>query len=182
MTESMKSMVETKAVVVDGVETISVSDVEMFIIPNHASKYGSEYLLSSCKEDMNKLASLNGIELTEDSMLVQVWMTSDQLASDNLGSHGFRFINKNGELCLCKSYSKSLNMIPADLLKDLKEGDSVDILLPVYCESIESIYDDSKNKDGMYQAVLNAHITAAQKKYRYRRFGNFEDVLIHVTL
>ena len=72
-------------------------------------------------------------------------------------------------------------MIPADLLKDLKEGDSVDILLPVYCESIESIYDDSK-KDGMYQAVLNAHITAAQKKYRYRRFGNFEDVLIHVTL
>jgi hypothetical protein len=63
--------------------------------------------------------------------------------------------------------------MPFDILKDVKEGDSINIKIPIWIRRID---DDGKAAN----ATAEIKLTFQQKGYRYERFGNFEEVVKYV--
>ena len=153
----------------------------VFVIPN-AAGYCRQFWLKSVGERVEKyskdLCSQKGIEFDpEHDKVVQVWFTSkynedlknDYLKEDNLGSgdmssHGFRMDGK--------FYYFKYSYLPYPLIKDVKEGDTMDLEFEV------STVDEDDNRT--YETI-KLHITFDQHSYRYRNFGNFEDVVRRVV-
>lgn len=153
-----------------------------FVIPNEAG-YCRQFWLKSVGERVEKyskdLCSQKGIEFDpEHDKVVQVWFVSkynedlkndylkeDNLESDNLGDHGFRIDGKH--------YDFRYSYLPYPLIKDMKEGDTMDLEMEVVSK------DEDKNH--IYDTI-KLHITFDQHSYRYRRFGNFENALRRVVM
>lgn len=153
----------------------------VFVVPNEAG-YCREFWFKSAGERAEKhskaLCSQKGIEFDpENDKLVQVWFVSkynenlgndylkeDNLGSDNLGDHGFRMDGK--------PYGFRYSHLPYSLIKDMKEGDTMDLEFEVFTED----EDDNRTYD-----TIKLHITFDQRSYRYQRFGNFEDVVRKVV-
>lgn len=158
-------------------------NVAVFVIPNSAG-YCRQFWLKSVGERVEKyskdLCSQKGIEFDpEHDKVVQVWFVSrydenlenDYLKDDNLGSsdmssHGFRM---DGE-----HYDFRYPYLPLPLIKDVKEGDTMDLEFEVETRDID---DNIRVSD-----TIKLHITFDQRSYRYRSFGNFEDVVRKVVM
>ena len=126
-----------------------IYEAEMFIIPNSIYREeGSEYDYWWKGIDA-KFEKYFGKEFAErdrgNRKLVQIWICSDD-GSDNWTDHGCPIDNESFP-----------GWLPSWLIRDMKEGDTIEIDLP------------------KFNAVLK--LTAAQLKYRYKGFGKFEDVL-----
>ena len=125
-----------------------IYNAEMFIIPNSIYREeGSDYNYWWKGID-TKYENYFGKEFSEkekgNRRLVQIWTCSED--SDNWTDHGCPIDNHVFP-----------GWLPSWLIRDMKEGDTIEIDLP------------------KFNAVLR--LTAAQLKYRYRRFGTFENVL-----
>lgn len=154
----------------------------VFVVPN-AAGYCRQFWLKSVGERVEKyskaLCSQKGIEFDpEHDTLVQVWFVSryyenlgnnylkdDNLGSSDMSSHGFRM---DGE-----HYDFRYPYLPLPLIKDVKEGDTMDLEFEVEKRDI----DDNICTSG----TIKLHITFDQRSYRYRSFGNFEDVVRKVV-
>lgn len=137
---------------------------DIFIIPNHALKVSE---LASYKTQIYDTASLNGIVLTDDNLMVQVWISSKDLHSDNCIDHGFVADGPTGSYRVNASVtSPVMSYLPAKMLANIKEGDTFQVKFGFV-------------EDGSCITVT-MELTAAQTKYHYRGFGNFEDALAHV--
>lgn len=122
---------------------------EFFVVPNRAGKL--ENYAQYVQKRIDRLAQFNGIELTPNDEIVEVWIVNED--TDNLVDHGVRVIDEwVRPIC---------GLVPLKLIKKMKEGETIGIVMPC-----------NKNK------LLYCYLTAAQKKYRYKNFGNFEDALL----
>ena len=150
---------------VNGVYEIH-ANAEVFVIPNSANKV-SEYTFRSVIDNAHRMCENLGMEFDEkNDKLAQFWTSSDDLDTENLSCHGFSFEVDGQEV-----YSEYIpECIPVKIYKDIKEGESREVIY----EFEGHIYEPKSSRVPV-RLVLN--VTAAQSKYRYRRFGNFEDVL-----
>lgn len=146
------------------------ADAEIFIIPNRAGKI-QDFLEFSRKRILDKAVELcedNGHKFDqENDYMVEVWMHSNDLNSDNMNCHGsyFTFEGKEYAIGSLPSY------IPKQLIS-IKEKESTTLRYNnLKCRD----YDGNK---GEVDLVLN--LRANQLDYRYCRFGAFEEVLEYV--
>lgn len=135
------------------IKTIKLAG-EMFIIPNSLTKV-RDFVFTSYQEELKELCNLNNISDADNQYMLQIWVVIPEM-SDNLGDHGI-LINDEGYRCRCGS-------IPFDLVKDLKEGDTVTAKF------------DGWHTDTADTVVFELELTAKQLEYRYRSFGAWEEV------
>lgn len=130
----------------------------VFIVPNHAgplSEFGKKY----DGQRMVDTAAANGKEFNPDAdSVIQVWLHAEEsLGCDNLSDHYFEYEGEN--------YRLYANILPASLFTGMMEGDEREMLIPIRSQSEE--------EERKYFRLL---VKAAQRQYRYRRFGDFQDV------
>lgn len=158
---------KTTNMIVNG--TINAT-LEAFIIPNSANLV-TDWMIPSQQERMaekaKKISAVAGcgFDATSDK-LVQLWFVG--MGSENLVDHATMAEDENGnEYVLCADIER----LPEAVFRGHKEGDVIEVPLPATC----------KGKSGNIEVVINAKIKLNQRDYRYRRFGNFEEVLAQVT-
>lgn len=149
---------------------------EVFIIPNPAGVVSSNPIGREAAEYASKITDANGIVYHESfDKLVEFWWTSDDLKSDNLARHGFKIVKDDDNVIFCRNwYTKWMGHLPAKLFADLKEGETKTINVPIH------IPDENEEDVPECNIMLHLDVTASQLKYRYARFGKFEDVLTEV--
>ena len=156
---------------------------EFFIVPNTASVINeNSYAFVSSIIWYESIMKANGHgvetskfqhyetykEMSKSDPLVQVWIATDRCKDftsdlpaikDEFGIYHFVRLSP---------------YIPLSLIKDVKEGDTITLNLPV-----DVFVDDIPAGDyiGEYKSTIRFTLTAAQDKYRYRGFGPFEKAL-----
>lgn len=141
---------------------------DVFVIPNRACRVSGFGIFTEKRTaEMTTMCESSGSTFDPKSdKLVQVWICSDEC--DNYQDHYPRVIIDG------KRYNYRLpGYIPYSLLKDIKENESFKLSMPVDLIS----YDD----DNTIPAIVDITLTAKQGEYRYRRFGNFEEVVHDVV-
>lgn len=147
-------------------------NLEVFIIPNQGgliTNWLSESVQNEFKKNIGEIAELSGREFNpETDKIVQLWFTG--MDCDNMVDHYAWAEDENGNKLSFRA--SNIGHLPASFFDGKKEGDTIDISFPVRA------YDSA---DRATDITVKAHVTLAQSKYRYRRFGNFEDVLAKVV-
>ena len=152
------------------------ANAECFVIPNRASNCENYVFGKAHREDNVRAiveASGETFDVTNDQ-LIQLWITSDELHSDNIECHGFHtMIDGEDVYCHLPSYSSCL---PKQVLPKA-EGVTKRIVIP-RCTAETSrrwLHDNPEAEEKEFEFTLILNLTANQKSYRYRSFGNFED-------
>lgn len=140
----IKNEVSSNLYLQDGVVKGTLS-VDGFIVPNALLNLASEFNKRTA-EYVNAISATSEKPTSEYG--VQVWCVSEN--SDNVGDHGFGVDGK--------WIRPRINVLPANLFFDKKEGDN-----------IEFRYRDDESE-------LTIIMRLNQADYRYARFGKFEDV------
>ena len=150
------------------------ANADVFVIPNHAST-ADEFIFGkeTRKETVSNVCFANAVSYSpEMDKLIQLWIVSDDLQSDNIEDHGFIYkFNGKEYRCHLPAYCHSL---PKTVLPS-KEGETKTVIIP-NCIAEERSHD----ADEEIIFDLELHLTAAQTKYRYKNFGNFEDAVRYV--
>lgn len=154
-------------------KTIDISNgisinADLFIIPNSASKI--EDLLDFVRDEnlkrMQNICELNNMSFNpEKDYLIETWYCSPELECDNIADHSIHVMTQNGEDCIIGVES---HYLPSNLFIGKKEGDVIKVKLPVWVRT-------GSRKNAATDMVADFSITLAQQKYRYRRFGAFEE-------
>ena len=133
---------------------------DVFIVPNHARRFGNcEFPLVIY--NFKKIAEENGVEVTEDSKFIEVWIVCKKdIKTDNLCDHGARVLCDGEEEVVIHP---RISYIPEELLRGNNEGEHITIKFT--------------DKDITFEIDLRL----CQSEYRYARFGTFEEVLELVT-
>ena len=145
-------------------------DADIFVIPNGACRidqFLSESTQERFRKDIAEIAELNGLEFDPNDKLVELWWTErsdDEDHCDNLCRHTFEFSDENGNIV--KTARLDCEHIPHKWLKNLKEGETMELIVPIV--TMTSGY------------TAKVSVRANQKDYRYGRFGNFEEVVSDV--
>lgn len=121
---------------------------DVFVIPNRVGTVGK--LCEHVQRRVYELAEINKMPIGSEDVLIGLWFVGEE--TENLVDHGTMFGGKHRRA--------KCNLIPAKLLMGLHEGEMLKINLP--CD----------NGD-----IIRCEVKAAQKKYRYRSFGSFEDAV-----
>jgi len=151
----------------NGTEVIEASGIG-FVIPNSAGHKNSYF--DNGKHSFMPIVEANNIELKDSDYIIQVWAASEDLGSDNLTAHGFSIIEDGKRMY----YHPRMELLPASIFENKVEGDEVSFDVPIM----------GMDEDGDFtekvKAILRFHMTLNQHEYRYRSFGNFEDVVKRV--
>lgn len=152
------------------------AEADVFIIPNKLYKLKPKYMT-----ELNRIVNVRKIALANNLVydyeaddVIQLWFVSDDLDSENLGDHGFRFYIEDDKYLVPPSESKILSCLPKKMFEGLREGETRTILIPMNDTEIHNCNTGDEEK---VDIELRLTITAAQSKYRYKNFGNFEDTL-----
>ena len=153
------------------VATATLEDMNIFIIPNSPnpiqrmtdSKWSttrSKRMARSMKEmfELNKWG-----EMPSDEKAVEIWWVAENCG--NVYDHHPTVMYEG------KKYELKLDcpFLPMSIIKDWKEGESHVINIPV------SLYE--WETDAKTETVFKATIVPSQTKYRYRRFGTFQECI-----
>jgi hypothetical protein len=154
------------------------ANAEAFIVPNAAGRLNLQYSFARKHLETAKINGISEKEAVEEKY-VELWFSSDELHSENIGDHGCSF-DEDGRRYYIR-YIRTL--IPVSLLKGHKEGEIIPIKLAGSCEMSRDINKDVhdkeyKNEDLDVELQLNVKLN--QLDYRYRRFGTFEQCLQYV--
>ena len=157
---------------------------EVFIIPNTPSKINWASCLGERLADaMNEISKLNGYEFSPDEKLVQLWWTSEDLGSENLGDHGIRVQLNEDHLKIAASCTYNpFGYLPIGMVKDWHDGEEIEIIIPVKTDDNCFVFkngrfDRNATKADEMEIEFHLKVTPSQLKYRYRRFGTFEECL-----
>ena len=147
---------------------------DAFIVPNNGGMIKT--LIGSAQEreteHLNKLCEANGTDFDpEKDTFIQMWFVGeDDFACTNMQDHS----------CHCEVEGKgyvfniSYFWYPTKLFNG-KEGDTVHVTFPEI-----SLYEKRTDKTSKIKADIELDITLKQTAYRYKSFGNYEDVLTQV--
>ncbi|MCM1440210.1 MAG: hypothetical protein NC131_13555 [Roseburia sp.] len=154
------------------INNVLEGNLEVFIIPNEGglvTKWLSESVQKSMTEDINAIAELSGFEFDpKKDVLVQLWFCG--MECENLVDHFVHAEDEDGNKVMFRA--GNIGNLPAKIFDGKKEGDTIDITFPV------TVF--NRGEDIEKEITVKATVTLAQTKYRYRRFGNFEEVLKQV--
>lgn len=147
-------------------------NADLFIIPNSAAKI--EDLIDISRENnlkyMQKICELNGMKFDEQNdYLIETWYCSEEFECDNIPDHSIYCNTEDGQRCIIGVESR--RWLPSNLFKGKKEGDTINVKIPVWVRI------NNRNNGDAIDAIADFTITLSQTKYRYARFGNFEEVL-----
>lgn len=142
---------------------------KVFVVPNHASKVSERLRV---EDHYKMMAEYNDLDQEADEHLVETWIVSDDLGTENLGDHGFRIVDGDKELF---GNCYKIGLIPYSLLKEKKEGDKIELKYVAHVLDISN-RENPQDED----ALLNLTLELDQTDYRYKGFGRFEDVLERV--
>lgn len=150
-------------------------NADIFIVPNPIGTV--DVFFPNVRDEMIKTISGMYVKNGSDGKiyadiskpLVQFWICAkEDLGCDNLGSHGAEIrlnAGEGSELVIPISPAR-IDHMPASFFEGLKEGESLSVVIP-YDQKIE----------GYDEVELHMNLTLAQKKYRYRDHGDFDQVL-----
>lgn len=154
------------------INNVLEGNLEAFIIPNKGglvTNWLSESTQQRMINDIKKISILSSKEFDpKNDPVVQLWFTG--MGCENLVDHYLHAETDDSKRVYMRA--RNLGHLPASFFEGKKEGDSIDLVFPATCEVADS--DDELN------ITVKAKVTLAQTKYRYRSFGNFEDVLRQV--
>lgn len=140
-----------------------------FIIPNNGDH--SDNFRDWIQKWYMPIVETNKISLEKNDYIVQVWSASEEdLDSDNLERHGFT-ITEDGKRI---HYSPRMELLPASMFEGKVEGDTVTFDVPIHG------FDEEGELDDEVIVTLRFNMKLCQREYRYRNFGNFEEVLKRV--
>lgn len=172
----MKNEVSTVNVeIIDGVPTIKANG-RIFVIPNHAGSINS--LKYHCQDSKNEkikkltdLCELNDRDIDDliNEPLIQLWIVSDDLKTNNLEDHGFRFNIGNEEFF---GYAYGIGHLPKSFFDGKKEGDILSLKYKGWYVA--------KNDGNHNDMLLELNLELCQHEYRYKNFGQFEEVISKV--
>lgn len=95
-------------------------------------------------------------------MMVETWIKSDDLKTENMADHGFE-VETDGER---RFFSIPYRHLPVKLFSSAKEGDTVHVTIPIV------------NRETKYvDVLLHLALHIRQLQYRYSNFGPFEKLL-----
>ena len=170
-------------------KTIKTIVADIFIIPNAAFCYNGsvaqeEGLSTDFVSNLKKVWLKNTTEeyrKTHDfknESWIQIWYVTPKEEDSNWCAHT---IDGYEEL---KGWRPISEYLPKTLFAGHKEGDCITIDIP-----IEKLLNKDERKEidlicncdsCQLEATIKVQLQLAQSKYRYRRFGTFEDVLARV--
>lgn len=152
------------------IEKISVSAF-CFIIPNRASGLDEDGWID--QEDMKKFIKrafeINNTEIDPKCKLVEVWIHSTDLNTDNLDCHGGCITLDDGRLV--RIYADA-RYIPSTFLERRKEGAKIKYNIDAWIQ-----ISDEESRD----VILELDLQLCQLESRYRHCGPFEDAYRRVT-
>ena len=139
-----------------------IIECDGFIIPNQVSSISNKIFLredDSYIDSFRKFCDINKVEYDDITAIPQVnlWFTNNEI--DNIARHNFIIDG----IKFSNSYMNNVELIPLPMVKEINEGETMSFLYQ---------YDEPGNEH-----LVKFVCTAAQTKYRYRRFGTFEEVL-----
>ncbi len=144
--------------------TITTETAKCFVVPNSMITANDLYNPETRIPWLEELARINNVKVADmaNEPLVELWFTDkESLGSENLCDHGFT-AEVNGEECF---FVPSITYLPVSFFKDLKEGDKIHFTVPI------------ENPAVGIKASLVMTVELNQRDFRYRRFGDFQDVL-----
>lgn len=124
---------------------------EFFIIPNSASSYSGRDTEDLWDRAQEKHMARFGYIPEKGEKFIQIWAVTPEDEDSNWESHYWEFAKLTGI-----EGDRFPMYLPYNVIQDLKEGDILEL----------------HREDGYV-----FKIRANQLKYRYRRFGRFEEVL-----
>lgn len=140
--------------------------VDVFIVPNHATTYSKK--VEYAPHSAERLIEVFG-ELDPNDQLVQVWMVGkNDFVCDNMQDH-CPHIQLDGEDWMLSNLP---SYIPEKVLRGKTEGERIAVTYPAV-----KLWRNNAEVREEKKAILTLDCSLNQKDYRYRRFGNFEDVL-----
>ena len=149
-------------------------NVDLFIIPNKATT-PDDYLGRSdvVRSELEHFLQVNGHKLEDEpeQIIVETWGVDKGHRSDNVRDHGI-FMDVDD---ISVSIHPKVTNMPYRIIRDLKEGDTMQITVPTRVEYTRCSF---AHKEFETEILINA--TAKQGEYRYRNWGTFEDALSHV--
>lgn len=155
-------------------QTLTIN-ADMFIVPNQPI-LGKELIEfnEGMRSYLDAINNANNVFIGDydNEQLFEVWLTSEDVDSDNIGDHGINYIDAYNMEVHSDTYF--LHRLPLSLLKDKVEGDKFELNIPFNSKNCW----DFNNPDLM----LRINITCNQKGYRYSNHGRFEDVVSKLTM
>jgi hypothetical protein len=143
--------------------------VDAFIIPNSPTRI-NDLFMDSAKLDILQLAIDNHqiLEPANDK-IVNLWLVSEE--GDNLSDHGLTVTSGDKEYYL-PYFGDTFDNIPAHFFEGLCEGENLNLKVTRWGRKVN---------DKETEVDITVKMCLAQSKYRYRRFGDFQDVLYKLT-
>lgn len=163
--------------------SININDIiingDIFIIPNAATKIHDHF--ESSRErllgTMTEICDLNNTVFNDRTdRLVQCWYCSKELGCDNIPDHSIYTTDENGQDCrICVDG----RFLPSNLFEGKKEGDVISIKIPlkVYMGTRKDLVLKGSQPT---KTTGTFNLRLAQKDYRYRSHGSFEEVFTRV--
>lgn len=169
-------------------KTTEIISADIFIIPNSAFCYNGsiaqkEGFSTEFIDKLNRIWwEINTAEYCKnhdfkDEAWVQVWYVTPGSEDSNWCNHT---IDGYEELVGWKPISEYL---PKSLFAGHKEGDCVTVNLPIHKWLENDKCERVMGRNDCYleaSATIKVQLQLAQLKYRYRRFGPFEDALARI--
>ena len=165
-------------------------NIDCFIIPNKACIINKQvYMGEKLMKRSQELAGINNFYYNPDlTRMVQIWCVNNDPnnSCDNMQDHGFKY--KIGDTI----YSFNLDTyLPETFFQDKREGDFLDLNIPLYpryafnkedgVTSYDAVFDENEIIAEPPLFNFRFSIKLNQRGYRYRNFGDFEEVLNTVT-
>jgi hypothetical protein len=140
---------------------------DIFIIPNPIVTCESFFPRAQArvKEWLNGLYSMNNIMDTdgiEKELLLETWIISEDLATENLADHGFE-VMIDGER---RFFGIPYRHLPVKLFSSVEEGDIVHVTIPI-----------TNRETKFVEVLLHLNLHVNQLGHRYGNFGRFEKLL-----
>lgn len=149
------------------------ANASAFIIPNSAcvvSKFlNPERMIVEAKS----ICEANGMQFNESDKMIQVWIHSEDLSTENLQCHGGTFKEGGIRFHIDCSYT----YIPESFFRGHKEMDVISLKIPCMTAILNT---EDDNWESIHM-ILDLNLTLQQQGYRYSNHGNFEDTLLKVT-
>ena len=146
---------------------------EVFVIPNGLTTINNVIIMDT-KAMMENIFYANGLNKIdyENTKFVELWYCTPGHDNSNWVDHGveqlFVPISKEEFLEGRDDWRVASSLLPVELFTGKKEGDVVTVKLPIRRHTGNGSTEIS---------WIKASLALAQTKYRYKRFGRFEDLI-----
>jgi hypothetical protein len=147
--------------------------MDSFIVPNSAT-YLSDHRLGGLK-DITETIMTNDIDFNiRTDKLIELWHVTAY--DDDVTSHQLTIDAGNGSYILLNR-ADFIHNLPSKMFVGKNEGETVDVRVEGYYDGLHISGEDGVKPEKIHISMdVVFSMCLAQQKYRYRRYGKFEDV------